>query len=95
MDYELGVDGADWRADWALLEPDAEKQVKNEARRTVILPLQEQCWLVRAKELAKLPSRYLVRVQRAATGDVYAFFIDDSWCGKQKNANRAWSGPPR
>ena len=39
MDYELGVDGADWRADWALLEPDAEKQAKNGVRRTVILPL--------------------------------------------------------
>lgn len=57
VDYELGVDGAGWRAAWALLGLDAGEQAKGEVGGTVMLPLQEQCWLAGAKELVKLPSK--------------------------------------
>ncbi|KAF8537936.1 hypothetical protein BDD12DRAFT_806534 [Trichophaea hybrida] len=87
VDYELGVDGAGWRADWALLELDAEKQAKNdfyaldEVREIVMQPLQEDLEVLVSRD-----PRFgeVVLKDGARTGattgivqgeDVYAFFI--------------------
>lgn len=87
VDYEIGVDGAGWRVDWALLELDTEKQAKNEFYNE----LDVMCSILNpVHDLRVLASRdprfgeIVIRVGAqtgAETGvvqgeDVYAFFME-------------------